>query len=144
MKNYSNAPVWVHFQGPVWRDLLVQKGSNKFILPIGRYDYRYTACGIQFSGKIDVQPMRVLRIAPCATTKLVIKNFTNQESPGSSLTLRLTGPVNYYFVITKPAENLTVQQGLYEFSLRGCGKVIDSGTIDLQTSRYKWSIHCPP
>ena len=116
------------------RDFLVQAGSNKITLTTGRYNYKYTACGIQFSGKIDLRTTRILRIARCATTKLIIKNYTIQESPGSALTLRLTGPINYYFVLTKPIEKLTVQQGTYHLQVRGCGQLIGSDKINLDVA----------
>ena len=125
------------------RDFLVQAGSNKITLTTGRYNYKYTACGIQFSGKIDLRTTRILRIARCATTKLIIKNYTIKESPGSALTLRLTGPINYYFVLTKPIEKLTVQQGTYHLQVRGCGQLIADEIVKLELAQYRWNIHCP-
>ena len=143
IQNQSTAPVYIRFQGPVKRDFLVQVGSTKVQLNQGRYNYQYTACGINFTGTIDTTKRSVLRIAPCKTTKIIVKNYTIKESPGASLTLQLTGPTNYYFFITKPAEKLTVQQGIYKYTLRGCGGVIDSGLIELNTAQYRWTVHCP-
>jgi len=142
-QNASNAPVYIRFQGPVTRDFLLPVGKTVVQMPPGRYEYKYTACGIQFAGKISLPSGKVMRILPCKTTKLNIKNFTLVEAPGSALTLRLTGPVNYYFVLTKPVEKLTVQQGTYEVLLRGCGTVIQEGEIKFDTSQFRWAVHCP-
>jgi len=119
-------------------------GKNIIQLPSGRYNYQYTACNIESSGKIDIPSGKAMRIRPCKTTRIMIKNYTLTESPGTGLTLRLTGPVNYYFVITQSSEKLTVQQGTYKFTLRGCGKLIDSDTITFDTAQYRWPIHCSP
>jgi hypothetical protein len=119
-------------------------GKNIIQLPVGRYSYQYTACSIESSGKLDLPSGKALRIRPCKTTRIVIKNYTLTESPGTGLTLRLAGPVNYYFVLTQPSEKLTVQQGTYKYTLRGCGKLIGSDTIKFDTAQYRWSIHCLP
>jgi hypothetical protein len=144
VQNSSSAPVYIRFQGPVTRDFMLQVGKNVVQMPAGRYAYQYTACGIQFSDHINLPSGKVFRILPCKTTKIIIKNYTLTEAPGTGLTLRLSGPVNYYFTITKPLEKFTVQQGAYEFTLRGCGKLIQSGSIKFDTAQYRWTLHCSP
>ena len=122
---------------------MLKTGKNVVQLPPGGYEYKYTSCGIQYSGKINL-PHSAMRIHPCKTTKLLIKNYTLTEAPGTALTLRLDGPIKYYFVLTQPQEKLTIQQGTYDYILRGCGKVIQSGKIKFNTAQYRWPIHCSP
>ncbi len=113
-------------------------------MPPGRYQYEYSACGMKVTNKVILPLGKVLRIQPCKTTKIIVKNFTLKEAPGTALILRLSGPVKYYFVITQPQEKFIVQQGVYEFTLNGCKTIIDSDTIMFNTSQYRWAIHCPP
>lgn len=124
---------------------MLQMGKNVVQMPTGSYRYEYTACGIKFTDKITIPSGKVLRILTCKTTKIIIKNYTLKEAPGTGLTLRLTGPVNYTFNLTQSQEKLSVQQGVYEYTLRGCaGKLNESGRLKFDTPQYRWSIHCPP
>jgi len=68
---------------------------------------------------------------------ILVKNDT-----GGTLSLSLSGPTSYNFNIPPGQQNIYVIPGTYNYTARGCGGAVESGTEDLSKSGDEWDWWC--
>ncbi len=68
---------------------------------------------------------------------ILIKNDT-----GGTLSISLSGPANFDFSIPPGQQNIYVIPGTYNYTVKGCGGAVESGTKDLSTSGDEWRWWC--
>lgn len=68
---------------------------------------------------------------------ILVKNDT-----GGTLTLSISGPGNYNFSIPPGQQNIYVIPGTYNYTAKGCGGAVLSGTYDLSKSGDEWDFWC--
>ncbi len=61
---------------------------------------------------------------------------------GGILSLSLSGPANYNFNIPPGQQNIYVIPGTYNYTARGCGGAVESGTENLSRSGHEWKWWC--
>lgn len=61
---------------------------------------------------------------------------------GGNLSLSLSGPANYSFNIPPGRQNIYVIPGTYNYTAKGCGGAVESGTENLSRSGHEWKWWC--
>jgi len=61
---------------------------------------------------------------------------------GGNLSISLSGPANYNFNIPSGQQNIYVIPGTYNYTAKGCGGVVESGTENLSSSGHEWKWWC--
>ena len=61
---------------------------------------------------------------------------------GGNLSLSLSGPANYNFNIPPGQQNIYVIPGTYNYTAKGCGGAVESGTENLSKSGHEWKWWC--
>jgi len=61
---------------------------------------------------------------------------------GGTLSLSLSGPASYNFNVPPGQQNIYVIPGVYNYTARGCGGAVESGTEDLSKSGNEWDWWC--
>ncbi|MBA7490598.1 hypothetical protein ES702_01136 [subsurface metagenome] len=64
------------------------------------------------------------------------------NNTGGNLSLSLSGPANYNFNIPPGQQNIYVIPGTYNYTARGCGGAVESGTENLSRSGHEWKWWC--
>jgi len=64
------------------------------------------------------------------------------NNTGGTLSLSLSGPASYNFSIPPGQQNIYVIPGTYNYTARGCGGAVESGTEDLSKSGNEWDWWC--
>jgi len=61
---------------------------------------------------------------------------------GGNLSISLSGPANYNFNIPSGQQNIYVIPGTYNYTVRGCGGAVETGTENLSSSGHEWKWWC--
>jgi len=61
---------------------------------------------------------------------------------GGNLSLSLSGPASYNFNISPGQKNIYVIPGTYNYTAKGCGGAVESGTENLSKSGHEWKWWC--
>ncbi len=61
---------------------------------------------------------------------------------GGNLSISLSGPANYNFNISTGQQNIYVIPGTYNYTVRGCGGAVETGTENLSSSGHEWKWWC--
>jgi len=69
-------------------------------------------------------------------------SFWNKTDAGGTLSISLSGPANFDFSIPPGQQNIYVVPGTYNYTVKGCGGIVESGTEDLSTSDNEWKWWC--
>lgn len=119
--NDTEVAVKVELKGPKNYSFDVQPGKILKTVEEGTYDYSYGSCGEKFTGKITVEDdNQWLTIQPCGAAPEFAKFVI--DSHLDSVTLKLTGPVNYDLAATLGSNKyVSLQTGLYAYSYDACG-----------------------
>ncbi len=114
----------VDLVGPEEYSLKVELGVNKFTdIIAGDYVYSYDACGITFSGIIDVQKNGKTQMTLKNCERLLLLDF-EQPVPsklrvanhfGSPVDITLIGPLTYYATLQPGLNRLDLVSGTYTY-----------------------------
>ena len=61
---------------------------------------------------------------------------------GGNLSISLSGPANYNFNISPGQKNIYVIPGTYNYTAKGCGGAVETGTENLSSSGHEWKWWC--
>jgi hypothetical protein len=145
LDNRSGSTVTLTLKGEGTRTVTVGAGENREVqLEEGEYFYRYTACGITYSGKFSTDTSSRLILKKCpgvAYSNIVLDNRTG--SPFIISLRGLSGQLPYSFWVPANGMNIRVLAGGYAFSSNACN--VDNGTVKASASLQQpliWTFKC--
>lgn len=88
----------------------------------GKYKYSYGACGLKFSGEIQVKDnLQWLVIDPCPAARIYTK-FAVDSHLGDAVTVSLVGPSSYSLAASLGHNKfISIEAGFYSYSFTACG-----------------------
>ncbi len=97
----------------------------------GTYKYSYGACGLKFSGEIEVKDnLQWLVIDPCPAAVFYTKLVVDSHLPGP-VTVSMVGPASYDLAVELGSNMFVpIQTGNYSYSYTACGGTY-GGEVDV-------------
>lgn len=139
INNQTGTEFKIVFTGASAYTFTIKPGVNIIKLPLGKFKYKYTACGDNTTGNYTVQKNNPkLEIKACkgaGTTSIQFENRT-----GGSMSITLIGPTTYRLTIPTGKSTVQVIKGTYTYSVWSiCGST--GGTIKLTAAKF-WDWWC--
>jgi hypothetical protein len=136
--NKSLGQTYVYLTGPKGYTINAPIGKTVQEIQKGDYTYKYKACGVEKTGKLNAKAAQAKLIIPaCKVAVVYLFNFGS-----GTASLSLSGPANYNITAGPDSlTKLTVLEGSYRYSLSG-SCVNKSGTALLKGKKNLFWVDC--